>query len=238
MKGSLYVFEGMDCAGKDTLADAFTAHLRNDRGRDVLRINLPDRKGDVGALVGHFLGRPLSEDRDISDGIGAMAGLNDLFLGALYQCEHMLTGSQVIRTRLDAGADVVVVRYSVSTFVYQRKVRALHPLIAAASRFMPRPRATFFADVLPSVVVSRKCNRAGSVEAGSEYYDRTYDAMLDLRAAYLRVLAPVRAGKIFVFGCLQDAEPILGEFIPLDGNLPMDEAKREVIALAQKRGVL
>ena len=238
MKGSLYVFEGMDCAGKDTLADTFTAHLRNDRGRAVMRLNLPDRVGHIGRLVGHFLGCPLEEDRDIPDGIGAMAGLNDLFLGALYQCEHMFTGSQVIRDRLDDGGDVVVVRYSVSTFVYQRKVMALHPLIAAASRFMPRPRATFFADVLPEVATARKTKREMEIGAGSEYYDKTYDDMLALRMEYLRVLAPVPAGKICIFGCLQDAEPVLGEFIALDGNLPMDEAKREVIALAQKRGVL
>jgi len=211
--GRLFVFEGIDCCGKDTQADLFTGYLRA-WGRDVFRCNLPDRTGTYGKEIDAWLqpGRFTAYDPDVVKRL----------VGMLYQCDNVFS-SQGIKRRLEQGQDVVLVRYILSSLVYQRGQYALIPLIRDNFlALMPWPDATVFIDIPAQESADRMHSRDPG--KGPEFYEGDCEKMQRLRHRYTEALVEVeRLGILRVY---EDnflskngrASDYLGHFVRIDGE--------------------
>lgn len=213
--GRLFVFEGIDCSGKDTQADLFTEFLRRTCGRDVYRCNLPDRKASV---YGREIDAWLQPDRFTAHEPEIVKRL----IGMLYQCDNVFS-SQGIRRRLEQGQDVVLVRYILSSLVYQRDQIALMPLIRDNyARLMPHPDATVFIDVTAEESVARRAKRDAVKPA--EFYEGNLPKMENLRGRYLDALQFVESmGHVSVYEDdmlvrQPEARDWLGHFVRVEGG--------------------
>lgn len=210
-RGRLFIFEGIDCCGKDTQADLFTARLR-ETGREVYRCNLPNRATPFGTEIDRLL-----NDRAMADKPATLKRL----LGLAYQADSLDTGV-VLEMLLEAGVDVVCVRYVLSSLVYQRDQRLLMPLILDNfERFMPKPTATVFIDVDAEESVARR--HARNPGADPEFYEGDAGRMMRLRAGYNDTLALVDEGRlnVYVGDYVFDSKPAgvyLGKLVRIDAE--------------------
>jgi len=225
--GRLFVFEGIDASGKDTMADHLTAHLRR-KGRTVRRLNLPDREAGFGRHI----------DRLLQDYEHYEPEFIKRLIGQLYQCDNLDTGRR-LHERLNRGEDVVLVRYILSSLVYQRDQSALMPLITDNyERFLPRPTATVFIDV----TAQESCRRRAVRDAGKkpEFYEGNVDKMAALRRKYLDAVADVEhGGVVAVFDGdtrtrLRNAEEYFGKFIRIEGEDALLGPQAQFFAVHQR----
>lgn len=118
-RGDLYVFEGINGSGKNTVARKFAEKLMSVRGDDNVRLLTNPTPGPVGTEIRRYLaaararkgGIPRFFDPDQATDFARE-------LATLFVADRILMQAQ-LRELVGAGIDVVCDRYSLSTLVYQ-----------------------------------------------------------------------------------------------------------------------
>ena len=204
-RGTLITLEGIDGAGKTTLADA----LRDTLGRRRIELSLLREPGGVATAEAI---RALLHDPDRRIGSRAEA--------LLYAAARAQLVDELLGPLLDAGTLVLLDRFVDSSLVYQGGGRGLgSESVRAINRFAIgglAPDRTLLLDLDPALARSRSRGRDTSpdrIERESEaFFARTADAYRELAAAEperIRVLDASRSGAEVLSDALAAIEDLL-----------------------------
>lgn len=190
--GLLVAIEGIDGAGKTTLAAALEQHFR-ERDVDVVASKEPTQ-----GVWGQVL-------RD-SAKTGRLDPARELELLLKDRQEHVDT---LIAPALARGAIVLLDRYYFSSVAYQGAA-GLDPqdVLRANERFAPRPDLTLLLDIPPNVGLDRIHSRGDL----ANLFERE-DALVDAREIFLATL-PAEPGGV-VLDALQSADQVHREALGL-----------------------
>ncbi|MET0399164.1 MAG: hypothetical protein ABW277_20390 [Longimicrobiaceae bacterium] len=172
MSGHIYVFEGVDGAGKSTLAGAVSARLAEERVRVALR-SFPGREpGTFGELVYRLHHDP------------AALGVQSITPTAL-QLVHVAAHLDAIEREIDplvkSGAVVLLDRYWWSTWAYGVGSDANQDALAG----MIDLERSFWGDLLPEVIFL--VERSGSQTAGLCRVAEAYAALASRDPRAIRI---------------------------------------------------
>jgi dTMP kinase len=131
-RGTLIVFEGIDCSGTSTQARLLTVGLRA-HNRRVFVTSEPS-PGPVGQLIrSYFSGRiPSSFTRAVQD----------KFFGCLFaadRVDHVFNPVDGVLKQMTSGVDVVCTRYKFSSLAYNAETEEERTFILLANSELPDP---------------------------------------------------------------------------------------------------
>ncbi len=142
MKGRFIVIEGIDGAGGETQTKLLKKFLE-EKGKKVVLLRYPDRKGAIGRVIYQFLERDLE--------------LTPKTLFMLYFTDF-LKDAELIESSLKKGNFVIADRYFTSTLAHQsvQGIEISAMLKIAKLMGLPKPDLTIFLKIPPEISLKRK----------------------------------------------------------------------------------
>jgi dTMP kinase len=203
-RGRLITIEGLDGAGKTTLATGVEAALR-ERGIDVELLREP------GGVPAAERIRDLVKDPELRIGPRAEA--------LLYAAARAQLIEEGVEPRLQAGTWIVLDRFLDSSLAYQGAGRGLGVSeVRAINEFAIRgmtPDCTLLLAVDPAVGLSR----AGSRPGQADRLEREHEAFFDRVASAYAELASKEPGRIRVLDAAQPPPTVLASALEQLGDL-------------------
>jgi dTMP kinase len=205
-RGTLITIEGIDGAGKSTLAEALQSEL-SARGRDARLLREPG-----GVELAERL-RALVTDAALEISPRAEA--------LLYAAARAQLVSELLRPLLDAGALLLLDRFSDSTLAYQGGGRALGvDQMRRLDRFATAslvPDRTLLLRLAPALARERLSSRRDRLEAEPELFFETIAATYD-------ELAAAEPERFRVLDATQSASEVLADALDALDDLLAGEA--------------
>jgi dTMP kinase len=161
--GQLICFEGLDQSGKQTQAEAASAHLQS-RGTATRLLSFPNYTTPIGTE----LHRALHGERDYPADVMQL-----LYVANRYEARPH------IQEWLTSGTTVVCDRYLASSVAYG-EAQGLDPAwLSEIQRFLPDPDLTILLDIAPETAVRRK-------SVGRDRYESDLALLSRVRNSYRR----------------------------------------------------
>jgi dTMP kinase len=164
LRGKLIAIEGIDQAGKQTVARWLVDQLRS-RGILTEETGFPDYATQLGEEITRFL----RNERGYPPQVRQL----------LYTANRWERASE-IREWLDDGATVVIDRYIASGVAYGAAQGLPMDWMLAIERGLPTPDVTLLLDILPEISIERKPHQRDAYEARADLLARARDAYLML----------------------------------------------------------
>lgn len=185
--GCFITLEGIEGAGKSTIAERLEIHL-NSLGRDCLRVREPG-----GTPAGERLRELLLHD-DVD-----LAPETELFIIEAARAQLM---HEIILPALEAGKTVILDRHTDSTLAYQGFGRGLAmPSLTAINAFAVRERSpdwTLLFDIDPEEGLKRARHDAAKAENPDRFERETLDFLNRVREGFLSLAQKDRDRMIVI----------------------------------------
>lgn len=192
MRGTLYLFEGMDGVGKATHSKQFVKDLEA-RGLHAMRWDFPNYETTTGkAILLHLKNKWSAREEyksmfaPTSLGLDATDNIDALVFQALMTVNRYEVAKE-LDTLLNRGVNVVLDRYWPSGYAYGKADGLSEDWLLAVHSSLPRVDKAVLLDITPEESIRRRPERR-------DRYEKQPGLMETVRANYLELFACMKRG--------------------------------------------
>lgn len=214
---SLFVFEGGDGCGKDSVANAVAEKI------GARRLNFPNDNGYTGPAIRSYLRREWAVCKPYNEGAGVVdSHLSALAFQALQLSNRMEVMDILAQSEGSATRHHVLVRYLASGLVYGQLDGLPLEWLISIHRTVVRPQIHFLLDVSPEEVMRRRAARDGVLTP------ERYEGKLDLTKKVVELYRELWANPPKMH--FEGAEyKDYSQWIVLDAMRPLNEVIQEAL---------